>query len=341
MMWAMGWYAAAGRPLLFSLPPEAAHRAAIGLLGLPLPWRRLGGAVEDPALATTLAELQLRNPIGLAAGFDKGCTRLGELGSIGFGYVVGGTITREAREGNASPRVVRSPADASMVNAMGLPNPGADAVADHLAGAPGEPPCPRFISVADQDVDDAAETAARLAPHADALELNASCPNVAWGRDRDTEAHVRELLTAFAERTGRPVFVKLPPFVTRGEEEAVVALARVAQEAGAAGLTCSNTRPVADRRLSAGRGGLSGRALWPHTLEIVSAVREATGGSLPVNACGGIRDAEDVLACLEAGAATVQIYTSMIYEGPGIIGNLTRGLAALLRARGQTVQDLS
>ena len=329
----MHWYRAVGRPLFFTLPPEAAHRTAGALLGLPLPWRRIGGAVEDPELATVLDGIPLRNPIGLAAGFDKTCAHLDALGSLGFGYVVGGTVTRAARMGNTKPRIVRYPQRESMVNAMGLPNPGADVAAANLIRSGGGP-APRFVSLADEDVDDAVASLALLAPHVDGIELNASCPNVSWGRDRDNEAHLRELVTAFVGRTDRSVFVKLPPFVTPVEREVVLALARIAQEAGAHGLTSGNTRPVADPGLSVGQGGLSGRALWPQTLEGIAAVREATGAALPVNACGGVSTADDVMACLDAGAATVQIYSALIFRGPGVLGALTRGLRERLRATG-------
>ena len=105
----MGWYAAVGRPLFFALPPETAHRVAGAALGLPLPWSRIGHAADEPSLATEFCGLPLATPIGLAAGFDKTCAHLGALGSLGFGYVVGGTITRAARAGNPKPRIARSP----------------------------------------------------------------------------------------------------------------------------------------------------------------------------------------------------------------------------------------
>jgi dihydroorotate dehydrogenase len=326
----MGLYRAL-RPLVFAAPPETAHRVAGALLELPLPWRSIGGPVDDPALRTTLAGIELRNPIGLAAGFDKRCRVLHSLGRLGFGYVVGGTITSRPREGNPRPRIARSPARRAMVNSMGLPNPGPRAAAEHLRRFPRT--APRVVSVADEDPADVLPCFALLEPHADAIELNASCPNVSWGRDRDTERHLHELVGALVARTWKPLIVKLPPFGhdRHAEREAVAALAGVAAEAGAAALTCSNTRPVADRRQSVGTGGLSGRPLFPGTLEAVAAVRAATG--LPVNACGGIFTAEDVLDCLEAGATTVQVYTSLVYEGPRLLGDLTLGLRAALHAR--------
>jgi dihydroorotate dehydrogenase len=227
-----------------------------------------------------------------------------------------------------------------MTNAMGLPNPGALRAAASLARGD-RSAAVRFVSIADEAVEDALDAFALLEPLADGVELNASCPNVSWGRDRDNEAHLRDLVTGMRARSAKPVFVKLPPFATDVERDVVLALASIAQEAGASGLTCSNTRLVGEPRLSVGSGGLSGRALWQRTPSIVAAVRTATGGELPINACGGVSQAEDVLTCLEAGAATVQIYSALIYEGPGIVGALIERLAQALHARSSSVEALA
>ena len=210
------------------------------------------------------------------------------------------------------------------MNAMGLPNPGAEAVARTLARS--QRTAPRFISVADEAVEDALARVERVQTHADAIELNASCPNVSWGRDRDNESHLRALVAGIRERSAKPVFVKLPPFATTTERGVVLALAGIAHESGAKGLTCGNSRPVTDARLAAGEGGLSGRPLWDRTPASVAEVVEATGGELAVNACGGIFTAEDASSCLQAGAASVQVYTALVYEGPRLVGELCRGL---------------
>ena len=334
----MGLYQAVGRPLFFSLPPEAAHRLAVRMLGWPLPWEKIGGASRDGRLRVTLAGVELANPIGLAAGFDKTGRRLGALGRIGFGYVVGGTFTRSPRRGSAKPRIARNPARRSMVNSMGLPNPGAEEAARTLAREPRT--APRFASIGDEAVDDALAAHALLEPHVDAVELNASCPNVSWGRDRDNEAHLAALLHELGARRAKPLFVKLPPFSSEVERQVVLALARIAQEGGADGLTCSNTRPIEDPRLATGAGGLSGRDLFERTPLIVRDVREATGGELPINACGGVFTTADALACIEAGATTVQVYSGLVYEGPRIVGAITSGLAAKLLERGVVVAEL-
>ncbi len=334
----MGLYRAL-RPLIFAAPPETAHRLAGSLLELPLPWRLIGGAVDDPALRTSLAGIHLRNPLGLAAGFDKRCRVLHSLGRLGFGYVVGGTITSSPREGNPQPRIVRYPPRRAMVNSMGLPNPGPREAAKNLVRIPRT--APRIVSIADEDEADVLGGFALLEPHVDALELNASCPNVPWGRDRDTERHLRALVGELVARTPKPLVVKLPPFAhdRPAERDAITALAGVAGESGAAALTCTNTRPVRDPRQAVGTGGLSGRPLFPGTLEAVAAVRAAAG--LPVNACGGVFSAEDVLDCLEAGATTVQLYTALVYEGPRLLRHLTEGLATLLRGRRTSVSAVT
>lgn len=317
----MGWYETFGRRAFFALDPERSHRLALALLALPLPWRAIGHAPEVRGLATEIAGLPLANPVGLAGGFDKGCARMGALGRLGFGYVVGGTVTHLPRQGNARPRIARSPERRALVNAMGLPNPGAAVVAARLARA--RRTTSRWVSLADESIDDAVAALDLVAPHADAIELNASSPNAGWTH---RAAHVGELTEAFVARTDRPVFVKLPPFVDAETREGVLAMAAAAAGGGAAGLTCGNTIPIEDARMSTGRGGLSGGPLTAQTPGIVAAVREHTGGRLPIHACGGIFTAQEARACLDAGAATVQVYTGLIYEGPGIVGELLRGV---------------
>ncbi len=314
----MGWAWAIGKRAFFAVDPERAHHAALALLALPLPWERIGGASQDPSLGTEVAGVRLANPIGLAGGFDKTCERLGPLGRLGFGYVVGGTITRYPRPGNARPRIARTLSDRALVNAMGLPNPGAEAAARALARAPRT--TSRWVSLADEGLDDAVEALRLVAPHADAIELNASSPNAGWAH---RAAHVGALTGAFRAETALPLFVKVPPFRSDEERAGVLEMASVVAGAGASGLTCANTISVQDARMSTGHGGLSGGPLTAATPGMVAILSEATG--LPVNACGGVFSAADARACLQAGAATVQVYTGLIYGGPRVVGALVRG----------------
>jgi dihydroorotate dehydrogenase len=325
------WYRLLVRPALFALPPESSHRLVHRLLGLPLPWERLGGVRPDPATELVVTGLPLANPIGLAAGFDKTGAHVRALGRLGFGYVVAGTFTRRPRRGNPRPRVVRRRERDSLVNAMGLPNPGAEVAAATIARRRGA--TPTFASIADEAVADVVETHALFEPVADAIELNASCPNVSWGRDRDNEAHLAAVVRELGARRAKPLFVKLPPFRTAVEREVVLALARIAQEGGVDGLTCSNSLPVDEPRLAVGSGGLSGADLWPTTLDNVRSVRAATGGALPIHACGGVATAAQAVACIEAGATTVQVYTGLVYRGPRLVADLVEGVARASHAR--------
>jgi dihydroorotate dehydrogenase len=190
--------------------------------------------------------------------------------------VVGGTLTREPRPGNARPRIARTTSQRALVNAMGLPNPGAAAAARALARAPRT--TSRWVSLADEPTEDAVAALRQVAPVADAIELNASSPNAGWAHRAD---HVREVVAAFGGETDLPVSVKVPPFREEEARAGVLAMATAAADAGAAALTCANTVPVADPRMSTGRGGLSGGPLTRATPGMVASLREATGLPVP------------------------------------------------------------
>ncbi|HYJ61704.1 MAG TPA: dihydroorotate dehydrogenase 2 [Actinomycetota bacterium] len=315
----MGWAWSIGKRAFFALDPERAHHLALTLLGLPAPWRWVGGAAGGTS-SVDVHGLPLANRIGLAGGFDKACARMAPLGRLGFGYVVGGTVTLAPRAGNPRPRIARTRADRALVNAMGLPNPGAAEVARALARTTRT--TSRWVSLADEALEDVLRALDLVAPYADAIELNASSPNAGWQHRAD---HVGVITEAAARITDRPVIVKLPPYRDDGARDGVLAMARAARDGGAAGLTCANTLPVEDARMPTGRGGLSGGPLTSRTPAMVREVGAATG--LPVHACGGVMTAADARACLEAGAATVQIYTALIYEGPRVVGRLAEGTA--------------
>ncbi len=208
---------------------------------------------------------------------------------------------------------------------MGLPNAGAEAARRSLERLPRS--APRAASLADERLDDLVRSHELLEPLVDAVELNVSCPNVAWGRDEHAEGFLRSAMERLGGIRTTPLFVKLPPYRTDRERAAVLRLVRIAVDGGADALTASNTYPVASRAMATGAGGLSGRALFPDTVRIVGDLFRETEGRIPINACGGIFTAEDALACIGAGATTVQVYTGLIYEGPRIVRAITAGLA--------------
>ena len=330
------FYSSIARPLLFSLDAETAHSVAKFGLGLPLPWSAIGGVHDDGATSVELAGLKLRNPVGLAAGFDKDCRRLNALSAMGFGYVVGGTVTLLPRTGNPRPRIGRYPERRSLVNAMGFPNRGADFAYMSLQKAHASP---RIVSISGSTTDDVLRLHELFTPIVDAIEFNVSCPNVRWGRDVDTEELLTQVLASLRGNKSKPLFVKLPPYREAREREAILALVNIAAEGGVDAITASNTLPIDAPEMSIGSGGLSGRDITKDTVRIVADIYAATGGKLPINACGGIFDGADALACIRAGATTVQVYTGFIYEGPRIVRNIVTSLREAVAAKG-TIREL-
>lgn len=321
----MDLYRSLLRPLMFRLPAERAHALAVLALRQPAPWRQIGGVPRDPRLETDLGGLHLLNPIGLAAGFDKNLLLLEALGALGFGYVVGGSVTAEPRAGNPKPRIARHSDQESLVNAMGLPNKGAAAARGRLEGIRRRT-APYLVSIWGEREADAWRAFEEVAGLADGVELNVSCPNVHTGRDVDAEALLSGVLPRMRPALRGPLFVKVPPYRTDAEREGVLRLVRIAEDGGADGVTASNTLPVPAAEMSVGRGGLSGRAIFGDTVRIVDDISEATQGRLLVNACGGIFSAEDAIRCLQAGARTVQLYTGLIYRGPRVVREIGLGL---------------
>jgi dihydroorotate dehydrogenase len=320
----MDVYRSVLRPLLFQVSAERAHGLAAFALRQPAPWRLIGSTPRDPRLETHVADLHFANPVGLAAGFDKNLRFLDALGALGFGYVVGGSVTAQPRSGNPRPRIGRYPERESLVNAMGLPNRGAAAAKRSLGKMLRT--APYLVSVWGEREDDVWAAFEAVAPQADGIELNVSCPNVRSGRDLDTEALLRAVLPRMRRTPRKPLFVKIPPYSGEVEREAVLRLVRIAEEEGVDGITASNTFPIPSPEMSIGSGGLSGRAVFPDTVRIVRDIYQLTGGRLAINACGGIFTAADAIQCMRAGARTVQVYTGLVYEGPRIVRRITLGL---------------
>ena len=329
------------RPLLFRLPPEQAqHLADQTLRAWPL-WRGLSAFTNGvrPELATTVGGMHLANPIGLAAGYDKNCKLTPGLSSLGFGYVTCGTVTLDARPGNPGIRLLRDTRNSALINALGFPGDGLETVAENLSkdrqlvGG-----TPIVVSISGTQIDDIVTCHRRLEPLVDAVEINISSPNTAGLRVFHDPRVLAELLGAVNEQRSRPVFVKMPPFPERDSDadhhDMVLSLAEACVTASIDGLTVSNTQPVADSRLGVGSGGLSGKPVYWQMLRMVSEVRAVVGDSTAINACGGIFTAEDAWRALYVGADTVQLLTGLVYRGPGIAGDIARGLSRLVSLHG-------
>jgi dihydroorotate dehydrogenase len=337
------------RPLLFRFDPERIHR---------LTMRGLQGAGEDPVGRSILAfagaaprsrsrvsvaGLTLRNRIGLAAGFDKNGVALRGWAALGFGFAEVGTVTPLPQPGNVRPRLFRLEPDGGLINRMGFNNAGAAELARHVMLARRHLPPGFAVGVnigrgketpSEHAVDDYTASFRLVAPVADYVVVNVSSPNTPGLRDLQVPATLGALLAGLGEAgrrlaLTRPIFVKLAPDL---DEPTVAVLASVSIEHGAAGLILANTTvsrlgletppPLCDEE-----GGLSGRALLPRTLGLVAAVRRQVGSRLAIVASGGIESGADAEAALAAGADLVQLWTGLVYRGPGLIGEAIRATA--------------
>ncbi len=318
------WYRILARPFLFRLAPETAQQLTERTLSARRVWKIF--RAEPPSVPTNLASIQLRNPVGLAAGLDKRCAYLDTLGGFGFGYVVGGTVTRYPRPGNPKPRVLRLPKQQSLINALGFPSEGLDVVADRLRALKNRP-ARVIVSLAALEEIDTIECLRVLEPLVDAVELNISSPNTEGLRRYQEPDALSRLLEVLNGERNKPLFVKLPPYSDKAGKRNVLALVHACSVAGVNGVTAINTVPIEDRRLAIGRGGVSGQLIKEDMLRILSDIRREVDPSFLINACGGIGSTRDALEALDAGANTVQLYSSMVFRGPGLINEIVRGIA--------------
>ena len=322
------------RPLLFGLDPERAHGLVSGSLKLFQKTPLLGLLGSVPEAPVEVAGIRFKNPLGLAAGFDKDAELIPALAALGFGYLEVGTLTLKPQPGNAKPRMFRYPEHRALVNRLGFNNKGAEDAARRLE-ALGKAPVPLGINVG-KGVATALEDAPReyaacvslLAPFADYIALNISSPNTVDLRRMHEPDRLKALFEAVRgalEKTGRKlVFLKVSPDLEMAQLEAV---ARLAVEFGA-GLIATNT--TVDRTSLPGLepGGLSGQPLRLRAQAVLAALRELTEGKVPLIGVGGIFNAQDARERMKAGASLVQVYTGFIYEGPGLIREVVTGLNA-------------
>ena len=330
-----------GAGLLRKLDPETAHGLAIlALQTIPLPVAK----ADDPVLATTVAGLRLSNPVGLAAGLDKNGEALSGLSKLGFGFVECGSVTPLAQSGNAKPRLFRLSEDRAIINRMGFNNAGLEAFAARLGDRrPGA-----IVGAnlgANKDTEDRAADYVvgleRLDGLADYFTINISSPNTPGLRALQGRDALDDLLGRVAEARSKdlgkgraPVFLKIAPDLTAAE---IAMIVEAAIAHGIDALIVSNTtleRPGLKSPDAGETGGLSGAPLKDRALTALRDAAAAAGGRLPLIGVGGIASGEDAYVRIRAGASAVQLYSALIYEGPGLVGRIKRDLAARLRADG-------
>ena len=329
---------------LRTLDPETAHRLTVRALAAGL---GPAAPADDPLLATEVAGLRLPNPIGLAAGFDKNAEAHGPMLRAGFGFVECGTVTPRAQPGNPKPRLFRLTEDAAVINRLGFNNAGLEAFAARLSRR-------RRAGVVGANLGANKDTADRAADYVTGLRrlwglpdyftVNVSSPNTPGLRDLQSRAALddllgrvvearRELMLAFGGSA--PLFLKIAPDLHEGDARDVV---ESATGCFIDGLIVSNTtvaRPETLRSRSRSEaGGLSGAPLFEPSTRLLRQIAQMSGGRLVLIGAGGVGSGEHAYAKIRAGASAVQLYSALVYGGPGLVGRIKRDLADRLRADG-------
>jgi dihydroorotate dehydrogenase len=333
-----------GLPLLRLMPPETAHRASIMALSAGFVPR-----VVDPdprSLAITLWGRRFPNPVGLAAGFDKNAEVPDAMLRFGFGFVETGTVTPRPQPGNPKPRLFRLTEDGALINRLGFNNEGLDPVRTRLAARRGRAGLVGANLGKNKDsVDAAADYVAgvrALAALADYLVVNVSSPNTPGLRDLQRKASLLGLIAALksaraeaASTDPPPLLLKIAPDLSEGERAEI---AEAALETGIDGLIVSNTTVARPAELKSQHareaGGLSGKPLLAASTALLAEMRRLTRGRIPLVGVGGIARGADAYAKIRAGASLVQLYTMLVYEGPGLVSCIKRDLAAFLARDG-------
>jgi dihydroorotate dehydrogenase len=334
----------AGRWLTFRLDPETAHRMAID--GLKTGLSPVRPIPADKRLCVTAAGLTFPNPVGMAAGFDKDAEVPDGLLGIGFGFTEAGTTTPVAQSGNPKPRVFRLPADRAVINRLGFNNQGHEAALARLKARHGRGGIVGVNIGANKDSADRAgdyvSGLERFYSLASYFTVNISSPNTPGLRDLQGRAQLAELLTRIADKRAElaeaqsrtaPVLLKIAPDITEDGLDDIVAevLGHKLDGMIVSNTTLSRTGLQSDPGEA---GGLSGRPLFERSTIVLAKTRQRIGPDLVLVGAGGVDSAETALAKIEAGADLVQLYTGMIYRGPGIANAINRGLSAILDARG-------
>jgi dihydroorotate dehydrogenase len=332
------------KPLLFSMQPEKAHYFVTDALSFLC---RIPGvktmlkslySIEDKRLERELFGLKFKNPVGLAAGFDKDARWIDELSCFGFGFIEIGTLTPKAQPGNAKPRLFRITADESLINRMGFNNLGAAAAIDRLkkrksnliiggnigknTATPNEE--------AKQDYIDCFET---LHDYVDYFVVNVSCPNVGDMTKLQDTAFLLDLLSDLKQRNAskskpKPILLKIAPDLNNAQLDEVIDIVKETKIDGIIASNTSTTRSGlktdAEKLKTIGNGGLSGKAISNRSTEVIRYLAEKSGKAFPIIGVGGIHSAEDALEKLAAGADLLQVYTGFVYEGPGMVKEINK-----------------
>ena len=335
------------KPLFFLFPPERAHHLTLRLLKITLAIPGVGQAfraafrVREPRLERTLFGLHFPNPVGLAAGFDKDGQHYRAMSALGFGFLALGTVTPRPQDGNPQPRLFRLPADEALINRMGFNNQGVDALVERLKNRK-----PNGVIIGgnigknkttpnERAQDDYLYCFAQLHPYVDYFVVNVSSPNTPDLRALQDKEPLQRLLSLLQDRNQqmpepRPILLKIAPDLNNDQLDDIIDIVR---STGIDGVIATNTTISRDdldtdgddiERI--GAGGLSGQPLRERATEVIRYLTEKTNGQLPIIGVGGIASARDAREKLAAGASLVQIYSGLVYQGPGLVKKICQSL---------------
>lgn len=341
------------KPILFKFDPENVHYFVTRNLKR---FNRFPGGkalskaiwdVKSPKLEREVFGLKFRNPVGLAAGFDKNAEMMGEMANLGFGFVEIGTVTPLPQPGNDKPRMFRLPQDSALINRMGFNNLGVDVAAERIAAFRRDPKNANKnliiggnigknkVTPNEDAVSDYIKCFDRLFDVVDYFVVNVSSPNTPGLRALQEKGPLMEILNTLQQRNSkngisRPILLKIAPDLTDSQLDDIV---DIVQQTGIAGLIATNTTISRDNLASPAKlkdemGGLSGKPVTKRSTEVIAYLHKKSNGSFPIIGVGGIHSAEDAIQKLEAGASLIQLYTGFIYEGPGLIGRINKALLA-------------
>ncbi|HEY5297419.1 MAG TPA: quinone-dependent dihydroorotate dehydrogenase [Verrucomicrobiae bacterium] len=353
----MGWpYRKLVRPILFARDAERAHDFALKILGRAsrgkFPCNAIGHIFSAPELPVELFGLKFPNPIGLAAGLDKFAAAVPVWEKLGFGFCELGGVTCHAQPGNPQPRMFRAVADEAIVNRMGFNNPGAEIFAQKLAGWKNTARWPKHpvginlgkskITPLPKAAEDYANSFRILRELADFFVVNVSSPNTPNLRRLQDKSALDEILAAIQQNQSanfsKPILIKIAPDLSFEALDEILELASLRNISGIVATNTTLARPQTSnsnsQKIYSESGGLSGKPLRERSTEIIRHLFKQTRGQLPVIGVGGIFNADDAWEKITAGASLIQIYTGLIYEGPGLPKKIAGGLIEKLEKSG-------
>ena len=341
------------KPLLFTKNPESAHDFTFSWIkrtfNVPIVKNIIEGFYDyqNPILEKEVFGLHFKNPVGLAAGFDKDAKLIDEMAMLGFGFIEIGTLTPKPQEGNPLPRLFRLPEDEALINRMGFNNGGVQEAIERLrdvktdvliGGNIGK----NKLTPNEKAVDDYLYCLHALHPYVDYFVVNVSSPNTPNLRELQEKEPLKKLLLAVKEANSRksrpkPILLKIAPDLTVGQLDDII---EIVIETKIDGVIATNTtidrsglKTDSTKIESIGAGGVSGKVLAKRSTEVIKYLSSQSNQAFPIIGVGGIFSAKDAIDKLEAGASLVQVYTGMIYEGPGLIKSINKGLVKYLRSK--------